>query len=95
VSGLGTMKVGDDRRDPLVSDRERKEAERAALGQNVGWAAEERMEKRSPECRTGLPDVGSKATTARIVGGVRGAAADFRLQAESLDGSKEKGKREG
>jgi hypothetical protein len=53
------------------------------------------MEKRSPGCRTGLPDVGPKATTARVVGGVRGAAADFRLQAESLDGSKEKGKREG
>jgi hypothetical protein len=43
VSGWGTTKVGDDGRDPLVSDRERKEAERAALGQNVGWAAEECM----------------------------------------------------
>jgi hypothetical protein len=34
------LELGDDSRDPLVSDRERREAGRAVLGQMLRWAAE-------------------------------------------------------
>jgi hypothetical protein len=37
--GWPRLKLRDDSRDPLVSDRERREAGRAVLGQKLCWAA--------------------------------------------------------
>jgi hypothetical protein len=53
--------MGDDKGGPLVGDREQGRWSGPRLGQDVGWAAAECVEKRSPRCRTRLSDFGSKA----------------------------------
>jgi hypothetical protein len=52
--------VDDDKGGPLVGDREQGRWSGPRLGQDVGWAVAERVEKRSPGCRTRLSDFGSK-----------------------------------